>query len=123
MVFVGWAVWTVLAGYTAVLWTTKVRHANGGVRFLAGRAAILFTVVLFISLDPRFQKVHLIWLAIILYMLSMTWNGMVLDARVKRIPKRAAAESKRTGEAEADIIQRELKRWGYEPQDSQGAIL
>ena len=118
MIYLGWLVWGVLAYYVAVWVYTKVRHPNGGVRFLAGRCAVVFTIALVATLALGFEKLHLIWLAPVIYMLSMTWNGMILDAHVKRIPSRAELESGRTGEPVDSIIQREFSRWGYEPEDT-----
>ena len=92
MIYLGWLVWGVLAYYVAVWVYTKVRHPNGGVRFLAGRCAVVFSIALVATLSLGFEKLHLLWLAPVLYMLSMTWNGMIDRSPALMVTCRSAAD-------------------------------
>ena len=116
MVIAGWAVWTLLAGYTGSLWISKFTNPNGGVRLLAGRCAFLLTLLLVFGLVAPGSKLNLIWEAILVYVGSMMINGKLIDIRLKSAATRADAESKKTGESAEAILARELEHLGYGPE-------
>jgi hypothetical protein len=111
--FLGWTIWGALGVYTVTLWLTAFRDKNGGVRLLAATCASTFTLVLAISSLPDFPKLHLLWVAVVVYVSSMTIAGKLIDIRLKTAPARADRESARTGEAKEAILKRELDNLGY----------
>jgi hypothetical protein len=111
----GWVVWGGLAAYTGVLWHSAVRNANGGIRFLSATCALFFTTALAFVLATGVPKLHLAWAAVVIYALAMVIGGRVIESRVRSAPGRAEAESKRTGENASEILERELERLGYGP--------
>ena len=115
----GRIVWACLCLYTTVLWISKIRNPNGGIRLLAGRCAFCFTLLLAITLnEPGPNKLNLIWEAASIYVISMTINGKLIDFRIRNAPARAELEAKKSGEPAEAILARELEYLGYGPEGS-----
>jgi hypothetical protein len=123
MNILGWVVWGAVALYTAVLWGSAIRNGNGGVRFLSSICALFFTAALLFVWILGIPKFHLLWAAIVVYVVAMTAGSQVIESRVKSAPTRAEEESKRTGEPAADILRRELDRLGYGPEDGAETVV
>jgi hypothetical protein len=82
---------------------------------LASTCASTFTIALVISAVPNFPRLHLLWIALVLYLGSMTIAGKLIDIRLKTAPARAEKQSSQTGEPKEDILRRELENLGYGP--------
>ncbi|MDQ2986188.1 MAG: hypothetical protein M3R13_05635 [Armatimonadota bacterium] len=109
-IILGWVVWGFVALFTLRQWEFKFKSRDGGVRILAGRCALLFTVALLVTALTPISKLHLLWACPALYKGSMMLTLMLMQGNLERAWGRMEAESRRTGEPLADILHREVTR-------------
>lgn len=113
-----WLVWGFALIFTIAQWQLKFGHADGGVRLIAGRNAMVLSVALLICLFPGVSKFHLIWAVPIFYFGTVWITGTLMGRRIDQGLARIQHGHESTGRPLVDIIKEEtdLIRHGTLPE-------